>query len=361
MVFGWYSFNIKSFSANDLNLNPGEWPNTVFEVRQKVFHIFWIPVFSLGKEYVVRIQDRKYDMPDQIVSKIKWKRKIRTPWYAFLFPILAVLIPVIVGIYINIAEAAMRNNRYHKEQKQYATVVSELQHQLHELKRNNYLRLFNTAKPNSEDIILLKVIDIQDSVYSFQAKSVHHPKSSRDTYYIENYSTDTLRFTKKQLEKAICPDYKIITDKQAYGVSFLGADKYIIDQIEYFDQPVIDGPVDWYFWNTLRQRNFVLYNIHYTGDQRNRLVNFYLELQNFGIPVNLIQIQNLENNLQWTDTLPIKIGAYKYLNKYYIHAITPSHIDSLKFKSKFIFEDSLKNKYEYMITGTGNTYEIKRN
>ena len=35
--------------------------------------------------------------------------------------------------------------------------------------------------------------------------------------------------------------------------------------------------------------------------------------------------------------------------------------NTLKFESKFIFEDSLKNKYEYIVKGDKSWYEIIEN
>lgn len=135
---------------------------------------------------------------------------------------------------------------------------------------------------------------------------------------------------------------------------------YVVDQIDLFDEPVIDGDIDWDFWKTLRRRSFHYYNSRFTGNKNDRSWAFKLKFQNFGIPVDLIQIQNINNNIQWTDSLPIRFNSYEYLKDYYIQANSLTNPDTLKFKSKFIFQDSLKNKYEYIIKGDKSMYEVIR-
>ena len=357
IAFGWYSFNLKSYSANDLALDIDEWRDSTFEVRQKVFHLFWIPVFSLGKIYAARKQGKLHDLPETVIGRIKEKGKVKTPWYSFLLPILALLIPIIAGVYIYIAESVMRHDSYQNDKEQYEAAITNVQTELQKLSLNAYLKLFNTEKP-SDEIILLKLVKIKNNRYSFIIKKINFPQYEREKYFFEDIAADTLTFTKKQLQSAICRDYKIIKERKPYGVNFLGNEKYVIEDIEYFDQPVIDGNIDWKFLDVIRPRKFHYYNSKFTGYKNERSWNFQLQFQNFGAPVNLVQIQNVENNLQWPDSLPKAFKTYEYLNVIYIQANTTSDPDTLKFKARFIFEDALKNKYEYIVKGNESWYEI---
>ncbi|KGO89895.1 hypothetical protein [Flavobacterium suncheonense] len=360
IAFGWYSFKVKSYSAKDLELDIEQWKDSSFEVRQKVFHLFWIPVFSLGKLYALKKQGKLYDLQENIVVKIRNKGRIRTPWYSFLLPILLIAIPIITGIYIYIAESIMKNNHYREDKKQYEIAITDVQNKLQKLSKNAYLRIINTEKPDNEKT-LLKLIDFNNNNYRFIIKKVRFPKNSNEKYYFEDFGIDTLTFTKNELQKAICTDYDIVKEYKPYGVRFFGKEKYRIESIEYFDKPVIDGNIDWDFWNVIRKQKFQYYNSRFTGYKNERSWTFKLTFQNFGIPVNLIKIQNIENKIQWTDNLPIEFKSYEYLSDIYVQASTTSDPDTLKFKSKFIFEDSFKNKYEYIVKGDGAWYEIIRN
>ncbi|WP_130736504.1 hypothetical protein [Flavobacterium sp. J27] len=359
LVFGWYSFKIKSYTAKDLQLNMEEWKESDFEVRQKVFHLFWIPFFSLGKIYAVRKQGKLYEIPHLIITKINNKDTIRTPWYSFLLPILLITIPIITGVYIYIAESIMRHNHYNEDAKSYEIATQEVQHKLASLSENAYLRISNPQKPN-DDITVLKLIAINNDYYSFVKYRINVPKYSNETYSIVNWGKDTLTFTKQELQQAICTDYDVIEKRESYGVKFIGNEKYIIEAIHYFDSPIIDGKIDWYFWDVIRKKKFQYYNSKFTGFKNDRSWSFKIMLQNFGIPVNLIKIESKENNVQWVDSLPIKINSYKYLETYYIEANTSIDPEILTFQSKFIFEDSLNNQYEYMVSGENSWYEIDK-
>lgn len=220
-VFGWYSFKLKSFTPEEINLDKNLWNDSTFEVRQEVFHLFWIPVFSLGKSYRVRKQNKLYEIPDAVTSKIKGKGNIRTPWYSYLLPILAVVIPVLVFIYIEIGSAFLRNKYYTQDKKWYDTSISEVQSEMKNLSKNGYLHIVNTEKPNDREIILLKLVEKKGNSYKFTVKKVTHPKDQNEKYSIESRSKDTLVFTRNQLQNAICTDYDIIEKRQPFGTDFL--------------------------------------------------------------------------------------------------------------------------------------------
>ncbi|NJN78773.1 MAG: hypothetical protein HC803_11010 [Saprospiraceae bacterium] len=63
VVFGWYSFKIKSFKADELNLDKEKWGDSKFEVHQEVFHLFWIPVLGVRKLYRLRKNGVLLELP----------------------------------------------------------------------------------------------------------------------------------------------------------------------------------------------------------------------------------------------------------------------------------------------------------
>lgn len=355
VVFGWYSFKIKSYTVDDLNLDRSQWQNATFEVRQKVFHLFWIPFFSIGKYFAVRKQNKLYDVPDDIITKIKAKGKIRTPWYSFLLPILAITIPIFVGIYIYIAESIMKYNHFNEDKKNYENVIAITENELKKIQKNAYLHLINTTKNNRDEILYLKVVAIKDSKYHLLVKKINYPHYSHEKYYSENYIQDTLIFTKNEIEKAICKDYNIIEERKPFGINFFGNEKYIITNVEYFDEPVIIGEIDWEFWNANRKQNF-----YYNNNYRNNGIEITLNFQNFGSSTKLIEIKNLENNVKWIDSLPLQFDTYKYLHEIAIKGVTEKHDEKFKFKSLFIFKDSLNRKSEFIVEGVENYFTVNK-
>lgn len=358
VIFGWYSFKVKSYNAKDLELEEEKWKNSDFEIRQKVFHLFWLPFFSLGKVYALRKNGNLYDLPELIQSRLKAK-KVKTPWYSFFLPIALITGLIGFGLFIYVAESIMKHKNHLRKKELYETSINEVENRMKDLKLNSYLRILSPNKNKSTHF--LKLVDINDDVYNFQQYQVNHPKRSTEDYYWEKLTSDTISLTKNELNSAICADYDSLIDKKC-GFNILGdSRKYVIDQIDFFDTPVIDGNIDWYFWHSERRRKFQYYNTLFTGYKKNLSWSFKLRFQNFGIPVDLVQINNIKNNVQWVDSLPIKFKSYEYLKDIYIKVNTFSDPDTLNFKSKFIFEDSLKNQYEYIVTGNQSWYEINRN
>lgn len=354
IAFGWYGFKLKSFSAEDLDIkNDAE--NSTFEVRQQVFHIFWIPVFSLGKQYVIRRNNKLYDASDEIKYKILEKGKVRTPWYSFLLLILAIAIPIFVCIYIYVGEYFLRNKNYQIDKNLYENSVSKVEENLNNISLNAYLQIVNTEHYYDDKKVVLKLVKINGENFSFLAKKVNFPKSENEKYSFENLDIDTLHFTKDQIQKAICKDFEIIDKKKPYGVNFLGDGKYIISNIDYFDKPVITGNLDWEFWEVIKLNSF-----HYRSDFHPSGSKIVLEFQNFGISADLVEIKNIENKIDWTDKLPIHFSKYQFLKEYSITGIANSTADKLKFKSLFIFKDSLNGKHEFIVEGENVLFSVKR-
>lgn len=354
-LFGWYGFKLKSYSVEELDLKKEIWKDSVFEVRQQVFHLFWIPFFSIGKKYAVRKQGELYDIPENIIYKIKLKGKVKTPWYSFLLIILAVFIPMIVGIYIFIGEAIMKHNYYKQDKELYEVAIADVEKKLKTLQQNAYLRIIRPDVQRRDDIEYLKLVEISGENYSFLRTRVNFPEREENKYYFKTISNDTIVLSNQQLEQAVCKDYDILIDHKPLGVPFFGNQKYIITNVEYFEEPVIYGEIDWDFWNANRYNTF-----SYQNNFRNGGIEIDLNFQNFGASADLIAIKNIENNIKWTDSLPVHFAKYQYLQDTSIKGITKEHNKDFKFKSLFIFQDSLKRKSEFLVQGNDYRFSIKR-
>jgi hypothetical protein len=97
IVFGHNNFRIKKYTFDQIATEFDEgWEGVTFEVRQRYFHLFWIPFFPIGKMYTIKKpgDSDKYEMPVSFQQAIdsKFGHEIKTPWYSwFLFLAAAVV------------------------------------------------------------------------------------------------------------------------------------------------------------------------------------------------------------------------------------------------------------------------------
>ena len=367
-IFGWYSFKLKSYTAEDLAITDLDWGDTKFEVRQNVFHLFWLPFFSLGKVYAIRKEGKLYDPSPAIVMIMKAKEQVKTPWYAYLIPILLVVVPIVVGIYIFIAEAIMRHNSFNRNKEQYEISMLSLQKEMIKLTPNHYLKITNPAlfgRYGRDGNFFLKVIDVNDTLYRFHLidtkniEDIPYPFKLYRLFEKNKSKLDTIRLTKNQLQKAICLDYALLDKRKPCGFPLLGDETpYVILKVENLDGPVIDGRINYNFWKTDRIQQFP-YQERFTGFQKDRSWAISMELQNLGSSVDLIEIKNEEGQIKWIDSLPINF-SYQYLGYKAITGATTIEPKDLKFKARLIFQDSLSRKHEYILAGEKSYFSITR-
>ncbi len=94
ILFGWNRFRLKSFTFQELNLPELEqFPNATFQVAQSYFHLFYIPVFPMGRRYDLVMNKQVYHVPPSLMKMVDTEQlKVRGKWYAWTLPILALLI-----------------------------------------------------------------------------------------------------------------------------------------------------------------------------------------------------------------------------------------------------------------------------
>ncbi len=99
IVFGTNNFRIKKFTIDQVGSEFDEgWEGVLFEVRQRYFHLFWIPFFPIGKIFTIKKpgSSDKYEMPPSFIKVIeeKYGDQIGTPWYAYFLLIAGLLLGV---------------------------------------------------------------------------------------------------------------------------------------------------------------------------------------------------------------------------------------------------------------------------
>jgi hypothetical protein len=87
IIFGWNHFLIRQWLPHELGLtHPDEQADYHVEVRQKYFHVFWIPFFPIGKMWGIRnyADDQLYDIRHDAMAHIEEQNvEPRAPWYSY--------------------------------------------------------------------------------------------------------------------------------------------------------------------------------------------------------------------------------------------------------------------------------------
>lgn len=93
IVFGLYNINIKHYKPSDLGLIDESIKEYTFAVKQRIFHIFWIPFFPVKRVYtIIDRHNVAYHASPELTHILKQSGRHRTPWYSFALPILAIVI-----------------------------------------------------------------------------------------------------------------------------------------------------------------------------------------------------------------------------------------------------------------------------
>jgi hypothetical protein len=244
IVFGWNSFLLGRFSPIDLGIYQIEAAGYNFELRQRYFHIFFIPFFSLGKMWVIRKEGRLLAVPPELKLQIEASAiRRKTPWYTFVGLLLTAVISL--GFFIsNLNES----RKYHESviagfNKGTAVLEEKLRH----LTTQDIITAQEIDEQGQDNILYLKVEDINgDSILITPVES----KSTvlldiEDEYYRYVNSTPSVKISYKQLASTYP---KVFDSSQTTAYRNMAKDllgdgkKYVIrDVVRHFRPKVIDG------------------------------------------------------------------------------------------------------------------------
>jgi hypothetical protein len=126
IVFGLYNINIKEYKPAELGIIDENSKDFTFAVKQRIFHIFWIPFFPVMRIYAIIDKNKNaYHASPDLKKILKNAGKHRTPWYSFALPIIGLT----TLLSITIADKIERNqNRTSSENrmKEFVAHTSEL-------------------------------------------------------------------------------------------------------------------------------------------------------------------------------------------------------------------------------------------
>lgn len=322
IVFGWNSFKVRSFTLPEIGIMKQPEPGLQFEVRQAYFHLFWIPMFGLGKRWVVRKGDKLYDMPDDIIALArKSLTGIRMPWYTCAGPIMLVTAVTLFSV-ITMYKEAQRNKEWAKGVKDHATeLTTKLQH----LTTNDFITLEYQLDPSGTGTFL-KVEDIQgDTIMVTQVIAGKDNAMKAENEYTKHAGTlPSIKVSYKQLLAAYPKE-----GGAEYSSEYLHAVDLLHDDKKYIVTDVVR---------------------HYRPIVKISSANFYkdeitIPCHNEGWPATITEIKNVEGNIDWSDVLNKKLSNS-------LNGKNAKYRDRYKFV--MTLKDTTGHIYKYEINGRAN-------
>lgn len=291
IVFGWNHFRIRSFTPFELGITQKTDIDFTIELRQRYFHLFWIPFFSLGKKWAVRKGGKLYEMPEVIAEVIRGRDDLRsrTPWYTFAGPLLIMATIIIYNINEKVED--YKHLQYEKAQFAAAYVDNSIKfrkpspydfYRLVDVNgySNKYARITGMDK---QHIQLTYINNTQASAWS--------PVQVADLFNKFSNDLETVTINRSDSSKIICSDYdqrhstEGITIKDQYGTQH-----YRVDKIVRLDGPILEAGSMGYF----------------SG-------NCSMDINNSGLETTIKKIETLEGDIQWGTpaTLPFQLKPEK--------------------------------------------------
>jgi hypothetical protein len=328
IVFGTYSFALKKYTSDELGISTESGTPINIEIRQKVMHIFYIPLLPIGKVYAMRIDDKLYNLPAEHHAAVDARGGIGTPWYSFALPILLLAI----GAFVWGKSAISKYQHDVESKKKFEAGVAAVDSQLVHLSTHDYIELENIQNRYGSQAVYLRVLGIKDAnvicavMHSDLYADIAKPYEV-DAEYREQQKLDTVILSRTMVEKACVRDYDLFDKGRGVDVQLLhDGVSYRITRILDADAPAI-----------------------YVDDQFES-GGHNVVLKNFGQPVILSKMKNLKGSPEWVDTLPIVFDVSReYDQEVLLQSSNYTSKDS--FKTLLVFDDTLGNSYRFKIDG----------
>jgi hypothetical protein len=344
IVFGINSFKAHTFTPEELGIPNESKVDLKFEVRQKYFHLFWIPTFGIGKDYILHKDGGAYELPSHYVEHIKNTGKVKTPWYTFALPLLVLL--GVLGYWANEEYQKFSYNSY--ADTELAAKVQILEKEITKLDTTQYLLLeiVNNDRYSSKKYVMAKINGSKGDQLKVSVVNLDNQLSSDllpiAVYKAYDKSVDRKDFliSKKDLIAAIGRDRDSLQNSLYSGVALLGSsDKYLLEEIEYFNQPVI----------------------RMTGSGGYNSQSISMNVACVGTSATLVEIKNIAGEMKWVTELPLKLQTDSTLlfgTSNYIKA--ENYKDGDPYKFMLVVTDTLGKRYKFSVEGESLTNTTTR-
>jgi hypothetical protein len=98
MKFGVYQVELDRFKAEEAGLTEELYANHEIVVTERIFHLLFIPFFSLGRSYQVIREYGVYEITPEAISTLKKHKKFKSPWYSYSLVYILLSVSIIWGI-----------------------------------------------------------------------------------------------------------------------------------------------------------------------------------------------------------------------------------------------------------------------
>jgi hypothetical protein len=289
IVFGWNHFRIKSIDPYAAGLSQNAQPGYKIEVRQRYFHLFWIPCFSLGKKWALRQNNQLYEMPEQYLQVLQGRNdlRVKTPWYTYAGPLLVLFIYVCYSISEKVD--AYRSEQYDKKQFAISNTISSAMFRKPSPDDYYVLAPVNGYSNRYARITGLDKNNIQLSVIT-SAESAYSPAAIADLFLQPGIPMQTITIGRGDSAKLFCQEYDKRHDFNGLQVNG-SSDKYRVEKIVRLDGPILgDGGYASYGGNQIE-----------------------MEIKNEGLGGTLTSIEKVEGNAEWqiSKPMPLSLPANK--------------------------------------------------
>jgi hypothetical protein len=342
IVFGWYSFRIKSFTRTELDVEATE-VDIEYQIRQKVFHIMYIPVFPIGKQFAMKVRDHLQPVSNEIHEAIKKKEKVKTPWYSFSLPLLLCL-----SLFLFYSNQELREYLYRKHvREEFNMKQRQISKEIEHLSKYHYIELRQVDNWNTSIIYYLKIENVNAA--KIDASKIESgigifdsPRKVRESYILLNDSLPKISIDKDQFKKMQLYDPEVYLNRMTYGYKyptdcgfdlFSDGKRYIINDIYYFNGPVLA----------------------YSGKVWSSRTGLDLSYTNYGDKARLTKIENLEGfSAKWNTVLPLNIDSHFSISTEDIPGIDK------RYGIQLTFEDSLNNVFTFVAYKYRNHEVVQR-
>ncbi|GEM_PF-5670965 len=286
IIFGTYSVRIKEVDADLINSNPRERREGVIDVRQKCFHLFYIPVFPIKKLFLLKSEHGVSELSSEQVVELKKKIKLRTPFYSFGWIIIGLLSLLWSFTSYEWNRSAVENRLSDDYEKQVA--VNE--ERLTKLDTTDYIKFMETgwAEDNGVygkiEFVSKDSVMISKLVTDFSEKEQFISHKVRSFYFSNEAALKQNTVSIQDLQRTICSSYDSVENRSFKGVQIFGGNRFY--RMEYVER--LDGgpSIKW----------------QGTGGLSNG--NLLIELSNVGERAKLVKIENKGSNVHWKNSLP---------------------------------------------------------
>lgn len=333
IVFGWNSFTLKSRTPAEAGLPNTDEKISAFELRQKYFHIFYIPLFPIGQQWAARKDGKLYNVASLLETHLNLQPvSKRTPWYTFTGPILIIAGLLIYGISEKVT--AMQGVRQAKQD--YENKVAVLRDEIAKTDMHDYYWLVDNGPAQS--FVLLKVDSIQGGDITFSLLRTDTPgqqmtpMTMQSLFMTEGAAAEKITLSKQKLESSFPGNFK----DEGKGSDLLNdGHRYELHEIRHLDGPIL---VD-----------------RGTGNWNGR--DLTIEIVNIGWTGTLTKITNVSGSFKWVTPLPAVIEtamvSYAHGNGIFqLHGVNETAYPT--YKAELIMVDSSQKEHKYVLQGEGN-------